>query len=259
MNTIKNIVGIIIVLFCSFSIYGQDINDLINIKVKRTYLEGKLINENYYDQQGRLIKTAHPNYKYYRGEYHNGQVHTISYEYDTLAWIYEYSKDLSQTKTYKYHIKDNQKSMLELTDEHYYKNGLLLKTIKYFDNVKSGFEHFKYDKYGNIVKIKDEFGTNRYKYIYNSDLLIVRKTMYSNFRINYNYRIIYEYNCLKQKEKAYKYNYDKRLTEITLYFYDEKQRIIKIETTNLDIYTDEHQRREKKYITSYKYNNNNFV
>ena len=253
----------ILMLILVFSIYGQESNNSINIKIKRTYSNGKLTNENYYDQQGRLIKIARPDYNFYRGEGLNGKIHTISYAYDTLVDLYKYSELSPQKKWYSYHVKDSIKSELELEEEYYYENGLL-KKIKHFGIKTCSYcnrkEYFEYNKQGDLIKHNENgFRDIRYEHIYNSDSLVIQRTMYYGLSVKYDWRRLYEYNNSKQEEKVYFYNHDQRLSEITLYSYDEKQRLIKIEKTKLDIYTVAHQRRDTKYVTSYKYNDYNLV
>jgi hypothetical protein len=255
----KTMIINIFMLLLVFSMYGQESDKSVNIKIKRTYSNGKLTNESYYDKQGRLIKTARPDYSFYRGEGLNGKVYSISYSYDTLVDNYEYSKQPPQKKRYSYHVKNSIKSELELEEEYYYENGLL-KKIKHFGiktcNYCNRKEYFEYNKQGDLVKHKENGSKDiRYEHIYNSDSLVVQRAMYYGLSVKYDWSRTYEYNDFKQEEKVYFYNHDQRLTEITLYSYDEKQRLIKIEKTNLDVYTVEYQRRETKYITSYKYNN----
>jgi hypothetical protein len=249
----------IFILFHVFSIYGQEYNNSINIKIKRTYSKGKITNEDYYNRQGQLIKTAIPNYSYYEGEALNGEFYSISYEYDTLASVYEYSEHSPQKKRYSYHVKDTQKSALKLTDEYYLKNGLLVEQKQYY-GLEPRSTYYWYNEQGDSVKNKTEYENIYFiDYIYTSDSLVQEETKYKNNRRKLVYRLEYEYNAFKQKEESYYYNYDNKLTKITLYSYDEKQRLIKIEETGLDIYTVAHQRRDKKYITSYKYNDYNLV
>lgn len=239
----------IILFFPVFNISGQNSNDSIKVKIKRTYSKEKLIREEHYDQQGRLIRDAIPDYRYRRFSYY--------LEYDTLAWIYEYNEQAPQKKKYCYYVKDSIKSELELKEEHYYKKRLLKKIKNVYESDKPTFEYFKYNKYENVIRKYDtEFWrlSSRYKYVYNADLSTKRRTMYDFFCIKYTQRIIYEYNAFKNIEKIYNYNHDKKLTKIISYFYDEEQRLTSIETIKLDVYTAEHQRKDKKNVIFYKYN-----
>jgi len=260
MRTTRAIVGIIAVI-CSTVTYGQEPNDSVKIRVKQTYLNEQLEQEDFYDQQGRLVQTSTPNYSFWRGEVLIGHYAGISYEYDTLAYFYVYNEQPPQKQKYRYEVEKGKKQNVELLEEHFYEN-VLLKEIKHYHtyNSTTPSEYFWYNEHNDLIKEKTEDSTIYLTdYVYLADSLIHTKSKYKKNRDKLFYRREYQYTPFRQIEKIYLYNHDNKLEEIELYFYDNTQKLTTIETTNLGIHIHASQRKERKKYIYYKYNKHGLI
>lgn len=251
-----NQLTILIILICfSLTRSNGQIANTRSIKIKRSYsATGKLIDETYYYKGGQ--KAKHLRFNVSLG-------HHFRYTVDTLAEIYKYDSAENKIREYGYRVRGNKKEEISLECEYYLdkKGRIILK--KYFvPGIKD--ELFRYNDYGDLIKEKNK-GEAIYltDYEYTKDSLQLKKTKYQRHRIlpirEFVYRIQFKYDTLQRLSKTYYYDYNHKLKIITDYEYDLNNHVIHKKETDLDIYTNEKQRRDKVSEYIYEYNSHGLI
>jgi len=248
----KQCILICFLLFFSKSI-AQEFEKEKRIKIKRKYSNEKLINEEYFNQKGQIIKFSQVNYNLLRSESVNGVFYPMDIHYDSLVNVFEYTQFPEQKLSYSYSVNKDGKSEIELTSIYFFENDLLIEEKNILKNDTISRLNF-YNNQNDLIKVINESeSTYLIEYEYNIDSLPIKKTKYIDNLNNLISKVEINYNEKKLKQKEYFYNHDEKLKSTITYFYDKKNQLIKTLKSNLDLYTNPKQKRDTKFIISYKY------
>lgn len=244
---------IICLLFFFYNSFAQEFEINERIKIKRKYSNEKLITEEHFNRKGQIIKYSQINYNLLRSEIVNGVFYPMDIQYDSLVNIFEYTQFPEQKLSYSYSADKNGKSEIKLTSIYFFENDLLIEEKIILKNDTISRLNF-YNNQKDLIKVINESeSTYLIDYEYNIDSLPIKKLKYLDNLNNLISKVEINYNEKKQKQKEYFYNDDEKLKSTISYFYDNKNRLIKTVKTTFDLFTNPKQKRDTKFIISYKY------
>lgn len=170
----KQFIFLCFLLFFSESI-AQEFEKGKRIKIKRKYSNEKLINEEYFNQKGQIIKFSQVNYNLLRSESVNGVFYPMDIHYDSLVNVFEYTQFPEQKLSYSYSVNKDGKSEIKLTSIYFFENDLLIEEKIILKNDTISRLNF-YNYQNDLIKVINESeSTYLIDYEYNIDFLPIKK------------------------------------------------------------------------------------